>query len=68
MADGSAPAARVSENEIIVHDNKTHDLFADTFHLMAKKVWADMNEYQTDVGVKHIPSTRQLHKQVPNLF
>jgi hypothetical protein len=66
--DGSEPYSICGENEIVIHDNKSYSQYADTFHLMAKKVWTDMNSYQTDVGLKHIPSTRPLHKQVPNLF
>lgn len=58
----------VGENEIIVNDGKDHHEYADTFDLMARKIWEDIQGYETAVGVRNQPVARSLHKQVPNLY
>lgn len=56
------------ENQVVVHDGKEYSQYADTFHLMATKVWADIQKYETQVGLKFKPSARILHKPAPNLY
>lgn len=52
------------DNEIIVHDGKEYGTYADGYHLMAKKVWKDIQEFDTRDGyVKQTPG-RVLHKHV----
>jgi len=45
-------------NHIVIHDGKEYHDYADPFHIMAKKIWSDMQSYETDVGIKFQPSSR----------
>ena len=48
--DGPAPGSVAGFNEIIIHDGKKYENFADTFHIMAHKVWEDMQDFKSPVN------------------
>lgn len=62
------PGTVYGDNHIIFHDGKEYQKYADTFYLMAKKAWADIESYESDIGLKFEPKSRDLHKKIPNLY
>lgn len=65
--EGLEPGTTHGDNRIIIHDGKTYSTYVDTFHLMANKVWEDIQNYETKVGFKKDVPSRVLHKPIPNL-
>lgn len=65
--EGPALDQLKGNNHIIVHDGKQYSTYQDTFHLMATKVWGDMQSYESKVGFKNDVSSRSLHRPIPNL-
>lgn len=66
--DGPTPGSLSGDNNIIIHDGKDYEDFADGFTLMAQKVWSDMQQYESHVGVQDVQGTRQLRTGVPNYY
>lgn len=54
-------------NKLILHDGKQYHEYLDPFHLMATKVWKDIQDYDSKLDLKFEVSSKKLHKSIPNL-
>jgi lipid A disaccharide synthetase len=67
--DGPTPGSIKGENQIIINDGKSYEVFADGFDLMANNVWEQIQGYQSSVGVREVSNNaRQLHREVANFY
>ena len=54
-------------NKLVVHDGKQYHEYRDPFHLMATKVWADIQKYDSKLDFKYEVSSKKLSKSIPNI-
>lgn len=55
------------DNEVVMHHGKELGTYADGFHLMATKVWKDVENYESNIGFINEINTKKLHKRIPNM-
>jgi hypothetical protein len=54
-------------NQIIIHDGKEYAEYHETFHVMATKVWEDIQAYDTSFEENYEVETRKLRKSIPHI-
>jgi hypothetical protein len=61
------PIDEFGDNRIIIHDGKEYSTYVDGYHLMAKKVWEDMQAYE-EVKTGHLHRfSSGIHSQASGL-
>ena len=54
------------DNDITIHNGNDYGTYEDGFNLMAKKVWEDIQQFDTGEGFVGQVSSKSLHRRVPN--
>jgi hypothetical protein len=57
----------MGSNQLSVHQGQQYGTYADGYHLMATKVWEDIQGYESNIGFINEINTKKLHKRVPNM-
>jgi hypothetical protein len=66
-ADNQDFTNQTGVNKLILHDGKQYNEYKDPFHLMANRVWEDIQNYDSTLDLKYSVSSKKLHKSIPNL-
>mmetsp|Transcript_840 Transcript_840/g.716 ORF Transcript_840/g.716 Transcript_840/m.716 type:complete len:83 (-) Transcript_840:30-278(-) len=65
--DAPEPGTLAGDNHVVIHDGNEYGTYVDGFHVMAEKVWQDVQEYEGGVGFVNDVSSKHLHNRIPNL-
>jgi len=64
--DSPVPGTTFGDNEIVIHKEGDYGTYVDGYHLMAKKVWEDIQAYEGTSGFVKDVSSKHLHRRIPN--